>query len=749
MRRPTPYLVFAFFISLFTVCQTVFAEENQTSSAGPDHAGFVNNQTCVSCHQKEADAWQGSHHQRAMLPATNDNVLGDFNDVSFTDAGVTSRFFKKDGKFFINAFGADGVATDFEVKYTFGTDPLQQYLVSLPKGKLQAFTIAWDIQKKRWFDLYPDEKVDVSDPAHWTSLSFTANSSCMECHMTNMTLNHDVETDTYDTKWSEVNVSCQSCHGPGEKHLEWATEQEQGTDKVAVSMKKVDLNHKGLVVDYPALNSHQQVETCARCHSRRYSVSENDAHGRSLYDDFMPELIRQGIYYADGQVLEEDYVFGSFIQSKMHKSGVTCMDCHEPHGLGLRKEGNALCTTCHQEAAPKERFASLPAKGYDSPEHHFHEEKSEGAQCVSCHMPTTTYMQIDARRDHSFSIPRPDLTEQWGTPNACAGCHSDESAAWATTTMNKWYGGEQWQQRPNIAETISKGRAGVPEAYQPLLELVNNQDQPAIVRATGIHLLGRYGVNAQKTLLAQLASDSALIRATAARGLNGLPAEQKAAAIVPLLNDAVQGVRVAAANVLLNVPETLMNADERIAFERALEEYMGAQLAQSDHPEGHFSLGNLHAIRGDAGAAEKAYRTAIKQDPRFLPAYNNLAHFYFQTGRKVDAEASFREAIRQVPGEGNLYYSLALLLTELKRPQEALSLLAKAADLLPQEVRIHYNYGLLLQRLKQPVQAEVSLEKALSLAPTNKRVLQALAALYQQQGSTEKLKALIKRSSAR
>ena len=226
-----------------------------------------------------------------------------------------------------------------------------------------------------------------------------------------------------------------------------------------------------------------------------------------------------------------------------------------------------------------------------------------------------------------------------------------------------------------------------------------------------------------------------------------MPPQEKAAAVIPLLEDRIRGVRVAAANVLINVPSSLMNEAELKTFERALEEYKEAQLAQSDHPEGHFNLANMYAIRGDAGAAEKAYRTAIKQDPRFVVAYNNLAHFYYQTGRSKEAENSFREAIKQVPEEGNLYYSLALLLTEQKRQDEALSLFDKAAELLPQEVRVHYNHGLLLQRMKKPLQAEVSLKKAFAIAPSNKRVLRALAVLYQQQGNLEKLKALAQPSS--
>jgi len=405
-----------------------------------DHSvHFVDNSLCKNCHTKQFNDWMGSHHEQAMKVASQTTVLGDFDNARFTDAGVTSRFFKKEGKFFINTKNADNEYADFEVKYTFGITPLQQYLLAFPKGRLQAFTIAWNTKENRWFSLYPDEKIDPGNSLHWTNRFFTANSSCIECHTTNMSLNYNVKTKTYNSSWDEINVSCQSCHGAGAQHVEWAQAEKKETDKT--------VNHaKGLQTDYRSLDAREQVDTCARCHSRRYSVSENDNQKDTFLDNFMPELLREGLYHADGQVIEEVYVYGSFIQSKMYHSGVTCLDCHDPHTLKLRQPGNALCVSCHQSKPPTEKFTRLSSKNYDTPEHHFHTKESAGAQCVNCHMPEKTYMQIDPRRDHRFSVPRPDLSVKWATPNVCNSCHADESAQWAVETMNQWYG-EAWQNR--------------------------------------------------------------------------------------------------------------------------------------------------------------------------------------------------------------------------------------------------------------------------------------------------------------
>jgi len=709
------------------------AQAVQIEAQKKSGAAFVDNQTCGVCHVQYVEDWRGSHHEQSMQEANQQSVLGDFNNVSFTDAGLTSRFFQKKGKFFINTQGADGQYADFEVKYTFGVTPLQQYLLALPNGRLQSYTVAWDSKEKRWFDLYPDEKMEPDDPLHWTGRLFTANSSCIECHTTNMVLNYDVKSATYDTTWDGINVNCQSCHGPGDRHLKWATE----------GGGKEDTN-KGLVVDYNGLDSKGEVETCARCHARRYAVSENDGYGHSFYDDFMPALLHEGLYHVDGQVIDEVYVYGSFIQSKMYHKGVSCTNCHDPHTLKLRQQGNPLCVTCHQSNPPAQKFSTLKKKNYNTSEHHFHDANSVGAQCINCHMPKKTFMKVDPRHDHSFPIPRPDLSVNWGTPNACSGCHADQSNEWAAKKMDTWYG-KQWRNRPNITRLMSDARARVPRAEIPLSQLIKDLNQPAIVRATALDLLSSYGAKGGGSIISALTDESPLVRAAAVRNLEKLSDSKKLDVLLPLLSDPIRGVRIEVARVMARMPKKRFNQQQWKIFEGVLEEYKIAQMALADHPEGHLNLGNLYTNMGKPKLAEKSYLTAIKIGPRFLPAHNSLANFYYHSKRKKEAEKTFRQALQLMPKQGVLYYSLGLLLTEQQRLDEAIILFAKAAELMPDNHRIYYNYGLLLQKFGKIPQAEKVLLQAYELSTTDQNTLMALISLYREQGALDKALPYIKK----
>jgi predicted CXXCH cytochrome family protein len=694
---------------------------------------FINNSLCIECHKEQTKRWLGSDHEKAMQVANKQTVLGNFNNFLFTDAGIKTRFFKKEDKYFINTLGAEGKYADFEVKYTFGIKPLQQYLLALPKGRLQAFTVAWNTEKKQWFDLYPEEAFKPNTPLHWSSVAFTANSSCMECHMTNMALNYDLKTASYKTTWSEVNVSCQSCHGAGSHHLNWAKNLDENQDHYP---------NKGLVVNYKAMSAQQSVESCARCHSRRYSVSKNDAHGRNFFDDFMPELLREGLYYSDGQILDEVYVYGSFTQSKMYQQGVSCFDCHNPHTLKVREENNNLCTRCHQKTPPNKQFSTLISKQYDSPSHHFHSVGSTGSQCVNCHMPETTYMQIDSRRDHSFSIPRPDISKKWNVPNACSKCHDDRTQEWAITAMNQWYGGK-WRQRSSIAEVIAPARLGKTEVVTPLINLIKSPQQAAIIRATGLELLSGYGFVGLDTHLASLSDDSALIRTTALHQLENLPNEQKFNAVIPLLNDSVQGVRIEAARLLASLPKKLFTQQQWQQLKEVLNEYKAAQMALADHPEGHLNLGNLYATQGQAELAIQAYRQSIQLDSYFLPSYSALANLYYAMGQQQQAVATFEEGLSFLPESGNLHYSLSLLLVEQQQLQTAEKHLKKAAVLMPNQAAVHYNYGLLLQKLNKRLKSEKAILKAYQLAPNNQRIINAIIIFYQQQKQPKKAEKFI------
>jgi tetratricopeptide (TPR) repeat protein len=702
-------------------------EQTKTSAVLSSKAvevGYVGNQLCVQCHPQQAHEWSGSHHDLAMRPATAQTVLGDFNDATFTHFGVTSRFFAKDGQFFVNTEGADGELADFAVKYTFGVDPLQQYLIEFPGGRLQSLTIAWDTTQKRWFSLYPDEKISPGDPLHWTELYQNWNMMCAECHSTNLQKRYDLATGTYHTTWSEINVSCQACHGPGSAHVEWAQAAQN-------SRAAAPPSSKGLVVDFQSTDSHYQVDTCAPCHSRRHRVSAEDQPGRPLLDDFMPETLRTGLYYADGQQLDEVYVYGSFRQSKMYQAGVRCTDCHNSHSLKLRAEGNALCLQCHH-GQPDPRFPTLPLKQYDTPAHHFHPVGSAGAQCVNCHMPAKTYMVVDPRRDHSLRVPRPDLSTKLGTPNACTLCHSDQTNQWAAETVAKWYG-PQRRQEPHYGEVLAAGRAGFPEAATNLSALAIDAQQPAIVRASAVELLPPYGPAGMDALLTATKDADPAVRATAAGSLDHLPPQPRLTAAAPLLTDPIQAVRIEAARGLAAVPAEQFTPPQRRAFEAALNEYKTVQEADADQPAAHLNLGVLQVTAGQPEQAVQSYRTALRLDPSFLPARFNLANLYNQLGRNADAIEVLQDGLRWAPKQGDLYYSLGLVLAEEQRLAEAVEVLATAADLLPQRARVRYNYALTLQHLGRYAEAETALLKAYGMDQHDPDIVRALALLYTQQ----------------
>ena len=697
---------------------------------GPDSlqevaaVAYVDDRLCETCHQQQYGDWTASHHDLAMQEANDESVLGDFDDVTFTHLGVTSLFFKRDGRFFVNTEGPDGSPADFEIAYTFGVDPLQQYLIEFPGGRLQSLWIAWDAGRGGWFHLYPDERIPSGNPFHWTGPYQNWNIMCAECHSTNLQKNYDTASETYQTSWSAIDVGCQACHGAGDVHVQWAEGRQAEETPSGDSL--------GLVVRFRNNDARYQVESCAPCHSRRHRVSVDDQAGEPFLDHFAPETLREGLYFPDGQILDEVYVYGSFLQSRMYASGVRCTDCHDPHSLGLQIRGNGVCEQCHNERAPQDRFPTLTAKNYGSPDHHFHPVDSAGGLCVNCHMLERTYMVVDPRRDHSFRIPRPDLSVRLGSPNACNSCHTDQTAEWASEAVEQWYGADRGPE-PHYGETLLAGRNGDPESLGPLVELADDLEQPVIVRATALELLQRYGTEGVPAFVRHIQDEDPLVRRTAVSGLETLVPVDRLEIVTPLLSDPVRAVRIEAARVMALAASGRTEAGDREAFDRALGEYEAVQTALGDTASAQTNLGILHTLNGETERAVRGYETALDIDADFMPARLNLAVLLNQLGRNQDAERVLRVGIERTPEEGELHYSLGLLLAEMGRPDEALLSLGRAALLLPERARVRYNYGLALQRMGLRETAEVELLAANSLESENPAFLEALAIFYVQE----------------
>ena len=659
--------------------------EREATQPTPAKATFVGRETCRPCHQTAYESWLGSDHDLAMAEADETSVLGDFDDVEFISHGVTSRFWREDGRYMVSTEGPDGEIGEFEITYTFGHDPLQQYLIPFPGGRLQCLNIAWDRDRGEWFDLNPDSKVPPDDWLHWTRAAQTWNAMCAECHSTNLKKSFNPTTKTYHTTWSEIDVSCEACHGPASEHVAWAEIQ---------PMARPEVKNYALVIDTSSISSQELVELCAPCHSRRTEMGDWDHTRLALLDSQIPSLLAEGLYFADGQILEEDYVWGSFMQSKMYHNDVRCSDCHDVHSLQLKLEGNALCGQCHR------------ADVYDTPEHHFHKKiyqgkPSDGALCVKCHMPERTYMVIDERADHSIRIPRPDLSQTIGTPNACSqgGCHDDKPLSWSVDAFTKWYGVAK---KPHYGTTLAAGREGKPEALPELVRMAGDELYPAIVRATALTLLVSYpGPESTAAFSLALADKEALVRYTAVDSVIAQSEDQLVELVAPLLLDPLKAVRMQAAVRLADAPKELLKPYQREALAQALAEYKKAMAYSLDFSFAGHNLGNLYARLGDTGEAEKYYREAIAIDDLFYPAKVNLAVVLNSQGRNDEAEALLREVLEAFPAQHDVEYSLGLLLAEMGRYAEAEFWLARAAEGMPDHPGARRNLQAIREYLDQ------------------------------------------------
>jgi predicted CXXCH cytochrome family protein len=701
----------------------------------PAVATFVGSDTCAGCHEAEATLWRGSQHQHAMQHATDKSVLGDFNDANFEHYGVRSRFLRKDEKFIVETDGPDGNLATFEVKYTFGIDPLQQYLIEFPDGRLQALSIAWDTRPKekggkRWFHLYPSEEIKHDDVLHWTKLNQNWNFMCAECHSTGVRKNYDADTDRFATSFAEISIGCEACHGQGSRHVGWADARRSWWP-----FRKSEDPTKGLLVQFderrdiawrndprsgnpqrsftpPTLR--KEVETCGLCHARRAEFSEEWIPGGSLSDTHVVSTLARGIYHADGQMLDEVYNYGSFKQSKMFAAGVTCSNCHEPHGSKLRASDDGVCLQCHT------------ADKYTAVTHHHHVGVEPALGCASCHMPVRTYMVVDQRHDHGFRVPRPDLSAKIGTPNACNDCHGDRSAEWAASAIESWYGPTRkgFQKYAEAFRTAWTDRA---DAAALLQSVASDPSTPAIARASALtELASRLSQSNINLARDGLRDADPMVRIAALDMLAGVQADQLWPIASPLLTDSIRGVRIAAASALAAVAPANLAAEDRDRFERAAAEFVAAQRINADRPEARSTLGSFFARRRLFSAAEAEYKAALRLSPQYTGAAINLADLYRQLGKDTDGESVLRAALEVTPQVAGVHHALGLTLTRLKHREAALEELRKGAELGADQARYSYVYAVALHSAGRIAEAMMVLKENVAQHPDDRDSLVAL-----------------------
>jgi len=781
-------LLFAIVPLVVLVGAAVFADWYTTIPTSKAGNAYVGRQKCAECHQPELAKFTGSHHDLAMDKATDEFVLGDFDNATVEHYGVTSRMFRDGKKFMVNTEGPDGEMADFEVKYVFGVHPLQQYMVEfdreadLPENaiaRLQVLRLSWDVDGKKWFYLSPPdvkEKLEPSDDLHWTGIAQNWNTMCAECHSTNLQKNYDPETQRYHTTYSEIDVSCEACHGPGGDHVKLAEAKSLFWDrKVGYGLPKLKSD-----------DSHVEIQSCAPCHSRRRPIHPNFHPGEDFHDYFVNELINENTYHADGQILDEVYVYGSFVQSKMYHKGIRCTDCHDPHTATLKHDANKVCTSCHQH----------PEAKYDTFTHHQHEPGTSGASCVDCHMPESTYMQIDPRRDHSLRVPRPDLSAAVGTPNACTGCHLKDNELpkeitadllqyndwllaarnenhphnkeikaelkrldlWSKTATEKWYGPKEPSEVDrNFAVAVSEARRDNQDSVPLLEELASDRQAPSIERATALMELGRFPSEEPREVVKKLLQDKdPEVRMAAlshyepripTSGEGGLPEEAIDfyvselrpifADLLPLLDDPVESVRQEVARVISRCPPNILGrlttGPQREKYNKAVENLIAGLMLQNDRAGAHLSLGILYEQRDEYDKAIKSYRTAMAVQPGATGPRTNLAAIYDR--RREVAEREMRDAAMKqnkevARGHARTAAENAVKASELRAGE--LPLLARDAKYAPNNAQVQYRYALALYLAGNAEEAEAPMLRAAKQMPDASQYQVGMALLYQE-----------------
>ena len=700
---------------------------------------YIGSEACAGCHQPEFKKWQGSHHDWAMKPASAATVLGDFDNASYTHQGVTSTFSTIDGEYFVNTQGADGKHQTFKIAYTFGVEPLQQYLIGFPDGRYQALTVAWDSRVQvqggqRWYQLMPNDLGLPGESLHWTGAYYNWNAQCSECHTTGLEKNYSMAANSYDSQWAESNVGCESCHGPGSAHSTDPSKQLPVDYSQQLQWVIAEGTNIANPVGDPHEGSKTEIESCAGCHSLRSKISDNSINNAGsaaadFLDHFVPSDLRQNIYHSDGQIQDETYVYGSFMQSKMSQRGVRCSNCHDPHSQELKAEGNSVCTGCHAPAA------------YNTTKHHFHQAlESEEAQCVSCHMPTTVYMGVDARRDHSMRVPDPRLSASLGAPNACNSCHTDETPAWAGSAISSWLKhGRLPENDDHYGKAIYAARSGQQEADQALMAVASNITNNNIARSTALRLLQDHpSQESYEAAQAGLRDGDPFVRLGALRALEFLPPEQRWQDISPLLNDKVKALRLEAVRLLL----PSQNKAHRQQLKEYLPHYMAALQVNEDSPSGQLNLGQAYLAQGLYPQAELAFKHVLTLDQYNVAGFINLADCYRTQGREAEALQTLEQGIDRIAGDAALLHALGLAQIRSRQPDRALDSLKQAAQLAPEDSRYSYVYGIALNSRGQAELALEILNDSRNLHQRDRDILWALATINRDAGNIQEAKAM-------
>ncbi|MHC4558000.1 MAG: tetratricopeptide repeat protein [Planctomycetota bacterium] len=739
-------LMIAMAVAVTMVATTVGAAGSVRASGvalEPSFAGAVQSEefsgsaSCRQCHERFYKLWAPSHHGLAMQPYTAEFAMANLTPQA-ADIGIGRFRYRAEieaDKGWVREISPKGQRT-YPIVHVLGGKNVYYFLTPHEKGRLQTLPVAYDVNKKQWFDTaasgvrhFPG--LDRDEAVHWTDPLYTFNTSCHSCHVSQLSTNYDLKTDTYHTTWAEPGINCETCHGPSDQHVK-VYQQAAATGNEPDDLK---------LISTKPFSVEQTNSMCNSCHAKMSPVSASFKPGDKYFDHFNLITLEHPDFYPDGRDLGENYTMTSWRMSPCVKSGkLDCMHCHTSSGRYRFKEAskaNNACLPCHKGRVENAQI------------HTHHPADSEASRCIACHMPMTKFAHMN-RSDHSMRPPAPSATLAFKSPNACNLCHTDEDAAWADEYVHQWHKRDYQKTILEPAGLIDEARKQDWVHLDEILQYISRKDRDEVITASLIRLLRSCGLEKKwPGIIKALKEDSSpLIRASAAEALDNYITAESLRALLGAIRDNYRLVRVRAAASLASIPPDRLRDEYQKDLQKATAEYLEGLQARADDYINHYNLGNFYLTRRDADQAIRSFETAIKLRPDYLASHVNAAFAYNAAGRNDRAEASFRKALELDPNSLIVYINLGMLLGEQSRLREAEDVFHKVLKIDPNSAIAAYNLGVILAS-RQPTEAIKWCGKAYQLQPDEPKYGYTYAFYLYQNGDVnlaiDVLQAMIKR----
>jgi tetratricopeptide (TPR) repeat protein len=683
---------------------------------------YAGSKSCIECHGKFYRLWASSRHGLAMqpytpefartflTPQTKDLVIGRqrYRAVLGPQAGWVLETGPKGKKKYL-------------ILHALGGKNVYYFLTPLTRGRLQTLPLAYDVRARQWFDTAASGVRHFGSgrpeaPVHWQEWPYTFNTACFNCHVSQLSSNYDLASDTYRTTWAEPGINCETCHGPSKEHnavMQAAPKGEAPPDLKIISVKKF---------------SHEQHNaSCGACHAKTAPFTTTFPPGDRFFDHFDLMTLENPDYYPDGRDLGENYTYTTWLLSPCVKSGqLDCLKCHTSSGRYRFKDeakANEACLPCHAERVAK------------AAEHNQHPPDKPGVpnKCISCHMPMTAFARMN-RSDHSMLPPAPAATMKFGSPNACNLCHKDKDAAWADENVRKWRTRDYQAPVLQRAGLIDAARKRDWQKVPEMIAYLTGKERDAVFAASLIRLtMAAPDERLLPAWLQAIRDPSPLVRAAAAEALSFRPDRESFRALVAASGDSYRLVRVRAAASLAHYPGAWLQGEELPKVNQATEEYLASLTARPDQWTSHYNLGNYYLNRGEVKQALASYDTALKIEPRAAMVLVNASMAHAQMGEKGRAEKSLAQAIKIAPDNAAAHFNLGLLQAEQNRVKEAERELRQALRLDPKLAAAAYNLCILTAK-DRPAAALSWCRQAAALNPQEPKYTFTLAFYQKEQG---------------